>query len=72
MKILIAGSAGHLDEALVHTLRRAGHTVVGLDILASSSTDELGSITHPRNVQHCIRGADAVLHTATVHKPRQA
>ena len=72
MKILVTGSAGHLGEALVQTLRRAGHTVVGLDILASSSTDEVGSITHPRLVQHCIRGADAVLHTATLHKPHIA
>lgn len=72
MKILVTGSAGHLGEALVRTLRRSGHTVVGLDILASCSTDEVGTITDPQFVQRCMRGADAVLHTATLHKPHVA
>ena len=31
MKVLVTGSSGHLGEALVRTLRGAGHEVVWLD-----------------------------------------
>ena len=33
MKVLVTGSAGHLGEALVRTLRDRGHEAVGLDVL---------------------------------------
>jgi UDP-glucose 4-epimerase len=72
MKILVTGSAGHLGEALVSTLRHEGHTVVGLDIAASDETDVVGSITDRRCVHRCMRGVNAVLHTATLHKPHVA
>ena len=36
-RILVTGSAGHLGEALVRTLRAAGRDVTGLDVLASST-----------------------------------
>jgi UDP-glucose 4-epimerase len=72
MKILVTGSAGHLGRALVRTLRQDGHTVVGLDIAASDETDVIGSITDRRCVQQCMQGVNAVLHTATLHKPHVA
>jgi UDP-glucose 4-epimerase len=72
MKILVTGSAGHLGRALARTLRRDGHTVVGLDIAASDETDVIGSITDRRCVHRCMQGVNAVLHTATLHKPRVA
>jgi len=34
MKILVTGSAGHLGEALVRTLRDAAQEVASLDIVA--------------------------------------
>jgi len=43
MTILVTGSAGHLGEALVRTLRAAGRAVRGLDRLASPTTDVVGS-----------------------------
>ncbi len=69
MRILVTGSAGHLGEALVRTLRDAGHDPVGLDLLESPHTDVVASVGDRTAVRAAIAGADAVLHTATLHKP---
>src|SRR5262245_60385012 len=68
MKILVTGSAGHLGEALVHTLSSA-HEVVGLDVQPSPYTTVTGSIVDAAVVTHAMRGVDVVLHAATLHKP---
>jgi UDP-glucose 4-epimerase len=72
VRILVTGSAGHLGEALVRTLRGSGHDVVGLDLLGSPYTDVTTSVTDRAVVRAAISGADAVLHTATLHKPHVA
>jgi UDP-glucose 4-epimerase len=72
MKILVTGSAGHLGEALVRSLRGTAHEVVGVDMLASPFTDALGSIVDRAFVARHMRGVDAVVHTATLHKPHVA
>lgn len=72
MRILVTGSAGHLGEALVRTLRDAGRDVVGLDVLASPHTDVVGSIADRETVRRAMEGVDAVLHAATLHKPHVA
>src|SRR5262252_527232 len=69
MKIIVTGSAGHLGEALVRVLRNTGHDVIGLDLLHSDFTKEVGSIADRDHVKRCMKGVDAVLHTATLHKP---
>jgi UDP-glucose 4-epimerase len=69
MRVLVTGSAGHLGEALVRTLREAGHAVVGLDRLTSAHTDVVASVTDRAAVRSAVAGADAVVHTATLHKP---
>jgi nucleoside-diphosphate-sugar epimerase len=69
MRVLVTGNAGHLGEALVRTLRDTSHEVVGLDIVASNFTSEVGSIVDRSCVKRCMKGVDAVLHTATLHKP---
>src|SRR5262245_27262971 len=69
MKILVTGGAGHLGEALVRVLRNTGHEVTGLDLLHSDFTKEVGSIADRDYVKRCMKGVDAVLHTATLHKP---
>jgi len=69
MRVLVTGSAGHLGEALVRTLPAAGHEACGLDIVASPFTQAIGSITDRDHVKRCMRGVDAVLHAATLHKP---
>jgi UDP-glucose 4-epimerase len=69
MKILVTGSSGHLGEALVRTLQGAGHEVLGLDVLASPYTHVVGSIADRSVVRSCMAGVQAVLHSATLHKP---
>jgi UDP-glucose 4-epimerase len=69
MKVLVTGSAGHLGEALVRTLRKTNHEVIGIDLLHSSFTDTIGSITDRDFVRGCMAGVDAVIHAATLHKP---
>ena len=72
MRILVTGSAGHLGEALVRILRDLKNEVVGLDILASPFTTHVGSIVDRSCVERCLRGVQAVFHTASLHKPHVA
>lgn len=72
MKILVTGSAGHLGEGLVRALRDAKHEVVGLDILESPHTAEVGTIADRPFVRRCMKGVRAVIHAATLHKPHVA
>src|SRR5579884_2074514 len=72
MRILVTGSAGHLGEALMRTLRGAGRDVAGIDLRASAYTDVVGSIVDRDVVRECMRGVGAVIHTATLHKPHVA
>jgi UDP-glucose 4-epimerase len=72
MRVLVTGSAGHLGEALVRTLRDAGHEAVGLDVIPSPFTSNVGSIVDRATVKGCMGGVDAVLHAATLHKPHVA
>jgi UDP-glucose 4-epimerase len=69
MKTLVTGSSGHLGEALVRTLRGANREVIGLDIVPSEFTDAVGSILDRSFVRRHLPGVNAVLHTATLHKP---
>ncbi len=72
MKVLVTGSAGHLGEALMHTLKDAGHDPVGLDINGSPATTIVGSIADRACVARAMQGVDAVCHAATLHKPHVA
>jgi UDP-glucose 4-epimerase len=72
MKVLVTGSAGHLGEALMRTLPLADHEPFGLDIKESPFTHRVGSIVDRGLVRECLCGMDAVVHTATLHKPHVA
>jgi UDP-glucose 4-epimerase len=72
MTVLVTGSAGHLGEALMRTLPRVGYQPLGIDIKKSDFTQAIGSITDPGFVKSCMREVQAVLHTATLHKPHLA
>jgi UDP-glucose 4-epimerase len=69
MRALVTGSAGHLGEALVRTMRESGQEVIGLDILDSEFTTRVGSIADRDCVRRSMRGVEAVFHAATLHKP---
>ncbi len=72
MRILVTGSAGHLGEALMRTLRARGDQARGIDIVASPFTDVAASISDRAVVDEVMRGVDVVLHAATLHKPHVA
>jgi UDP-glucose 4-epimerase len=72
MTVLVTGSAGHLGEGLVRTLRATGQSVRGIDIKASPFTDHVGSICDRPLIKRCMDGVRAVIHTATLHKPHVA
>ena len=70
--ILVTGSAGHLGEALMRTLLASGREAIGIDLKASPFTTMVGSIVDRTFVKQCVRGVDAVVHAATLHKPHVA
>ena len=72
MRILVTGSAGHLGEALMRSLRGSNHEPIGLDIKDSAFTQRVMSITDRACLDQCMQGVDVVLHTATLHKPHIA
>jgi UDP-glucose 4-epimerase len=72
MTILVTGSAGHLGEALMRTLRGAGLPALGIDILPSPFTDAVGSICDGEFVARCMASVRAIIHAATLHKPHVA
>ena len=70
MRILVTGSSGHLGEALMRVLgEEEDIDLVGLDVLESQYTTVVGSVADRSCVFRCMEGVDAVLHTATLHKP---
>src|SRR5437868_11153531 len=72
MRILITGSSGHLGEGLVRTLQKTAHEIVAVDLTPSPFTTSVGTIVDRAFVHRCMRGVEAVMHTATLHKPHVA
>jgi UDP-glucose 4-epimerase len=69
MTLLVTGSAGHLGEALMRTLLAQRAPVRGIDIKPSPFTDAVGSICDRNFVRRSLRGVQAVIHAAALHKP---
>ena len=71
-RILVTGSAGHLGEGLVRSLRAAGRPVRGIDLISSPFTDLAGTISDRGFVEQAMDGVSHVIHAATLHKPHVA
>ena len=56
----------------MRTFEGSEHDAIGLDVLPSPYTHRVGSIVDREFVRSCMRGVDAVLHAATLHKPHVA
>ena len=56
----------------MRTLPAAGHEPIGVDIKRSAFTHHVGTIADRAFVHRCMRGVEAVLHAATLHKPHVA
>jgi UDP-glucose 4-epimerase len=71
MRILVTGSSGWLGQTLVPRLSREGHQVVGMDPIASPTTQIVGSVDDRELVRATIRdfGLDAIVHAGARHKP---
>jgi UDP-glucose 4-epimerase len=72
MNILMTGSSGWLGQHLVPRLKRAGHTVIGLDPVAGAHTDIVGSVADRDAVRKAIRDhrIQGIVHAGALHKPQ--
>ncbi|WFP73565.1 NAD(P)-dependent oxidoreductase [Mesorhizobium sp. WSM4906] len=71
MRILLTGSSGWLGSALAPRLRGLGHQVIGLDPVASSQTEVVGSVADRELVLRTVgeKGIEAIVHSGALHKP---
>lgn len=72
MKVLVTGSGGHLGEAIIRLLLANNYEYAGIDLKQSEFTTHRGSIADRGFVKQCMEGVDAIIHTATLHKPHVA
>lgn len=67
MKILVTGSSGQLGSVTVKHLKAHQHSIYGIDISPSATTDELVDITDTDTITAVCRNFDAIIHTAGLH-----
>jgi UDP-glucose 4-epimerase len=66
-KILVTGSSGRLGKELVKQLKAKKYKVIGIDIIASSTTDQIIDIRNTKQVNEVSSSFDAIIHTAAIH-----
>jgi nucleoside-diphosphate-sugar epimerase len=66
MRILVTGSSGLLGSNIAKLLAER-HEVVGLDLCAGDFTSRVGSVVDRDLVTEAMHGADAVVHSASLH-----
>jgi len=65
MTTLVTGSSGHLGGGLMQVLPDA----VGADLLPGPDTSVVGDLADREVARRALEGVDAVIHSATLHKP---
>lgn len=71
MNLLLTGSSGWLGRFLAPRLLAKGYQVVGLDVVAGTHTDVVGSVTNKALVESVVADRDigAIIHAGGLHKP---
>jgi UDP-glucose 4-epimerase len=65
--ILVTGSSGLLGREIVSQLKQQGHSVWGIDLATSPTTDECVDLRQRDKVLAVCHRMDAVIHTAALH-----
>ncbi len=66
-KIIVTGSSGQLGKEIVKQLKQHNYMVLGIDIIASETTDKIVDIRNRQTVEKVTEGYDAIIHTAALH-----
>ncbi|MCX2585218.1 NAD-dependent epimerase/dehydratase family protein [Pedobacter sp. MR22-3] len=67
MRVLVTGSSGKLGSVTVKLLTNCGHTVIGLDISDSETTNLIADVKDKHRMLMITQGFDAIIHTAALH-----
>jgi nucleoside-diphosphate-sugar epimerase len=68
VKVLVTGSSGRIGSAIAARLKLR-HQVTGVDLRPGALTDELADVADTARLAALLPGADAVVHTASLHVP---
>lgn len=64
---MVTGSSGKLGTAVVKRLRHLGYKVIGIDLIAGSTTNKQLDIRDKNLISKLPNGFDAIIHTAAIH-----
>lgn len=68
MDVCVTGSSGQLG-AVISSLLRANHSIVGVDSAPGEFTSHIGDITDQEFIISVTKGADVIIHTCSLHAP---
>lgn len=68
MRLLVTGSSGQLGREICQQLK-GHHDVVGVDLVPGPHTQHLGSVADRALVYELAKGADVIIHAASLHVP---
>jgi nucleoside-diphosphate-sugar epimerase len=68
MRVLVTGSSGQLGAEVARQLTPE-HEMIGLDVLPGEWTTNVGDVANADLIADLMRGADVVIHIASLHAP---
>ncbi len=69
MRVVVTGSSGQLGRTVAAQLRAAHVGVLGVDACPGPQTDAVADVRDAAAMRAALRGATAVVHTASLHGP---